>query len=87
MQELRFEAVVKKKVHIFGEDFECRQPSVFEQFEYEKEMQDKAGKDVIGVVLAYIERLGVPQSAAMKLTSDGVLDLVKFICSNDDKKK
>lgn len=87
MKELRFDKVAVKKVHIFGEDYECREPSVLEQFKYEEDIQNKGDKDVVDVVLNYVESLGVPRKAAMKLTSSDILKLIKFISEPEDKKK
>lgn len=87
MKEIRFESVETKKVHIFGEDFECRKPSVFEQFEYEKELSGKSGDDIVPFVLSYIENLGLPKKAVMKLSSSDLVKLIEFITDSGDKKK
>lgn len=88
MSEFRYDKPVVKKVHILGNSYECREPSLEEQQQYEKNLKEVSTSDAAQVIYDHLELLGIPQETSKKLPQSQILKLLKwFSLEEDDSKK
>ena len=88
MAEFRYDKPVVKKVHILGKDYECREPSLEEQHQYEKNLKEVETSEAAQVIYNHLELLGIPQEASKKLPQSQILKLLRwFSLEEDDSKK
>jgi hypothetical protein len=85
MSDFRYDKPIVKKVHILGQDFECREPGLDEQTQYEKELSTT--DDSVGVILKHLDNLGLPKEVIRKLPQAQVLKLLRWFSSSDDDSK
>jgi hypothetical protein len=84
--EIRFDKRSSEKVHIFGKDYECTRPTVYQQLEYESKLSKLKDLELVEHVFSYLEQLGIPRISSKELEMGQVLELVSYLSKSDKKK-
>ena len=86
MSGFRYESESKKSVHILGKDYDVKEPTLEDQINYEKNLESAGSQGAAEVMFKYIESLGLPREACLKMPRHKIFELLTYLASSDKKK-